>query len=116
MNTQGLLYKNNFNTENLVNPTLLYMTPNNAYVSIVDIYVSALPALQSNITLYISNMKILPSNQDIIVNNLSLSDNNGTIIINDIKMSNDESLFIFANTTDTGGITVQVRGRTELIF
>lgn len=112
MNSNGLLYKTALNTLNTITPTFLYRTPKNGYITLLDIYVAADPSLVTNITLYISKQVIVPANYDAIVVNKPL---NGTIVLNGIEAGYNESIYIAAtNTSNSGSIAVQIRGRTQI--
>lgn len=112
MNSNGLLYKTALNTLNTITPTFLYRTPKNGYITLLDIYVAGDPSLVTNITLYLSKQVIVPANYDAIIVDKPL---NGSIILNSIEAGSSEALFIAAtNTSNSGSIAVQVRGRTQI--
>lgn len=113
MNSNGLLAKTSLNTQSILTPTFVYVTPSNGYITLLDIYVAADPSLITNITLYLTKQVIMPNNDDALIVNKTL---NGSIILNNIEATYNESIFIAAtNTTGTGTVTVQVRGRTQII-
>ncbi len=114
INTNGLLFKGAFNTQDLLTPVFLYRSASNAYITLADIYIAADPSLDVNVTLYITKQIMAPNADDAILENSSLSNYNGTIVLNNIELTFSESIFI-ATSSVPGNITVQIRGRTQII-
>ncbi len=113
MNSNGLLAKVALDTQSILTPTFVYQTPNNGYITLLDIYIAADPSLVTDITLYVSKQITAPNNDDAIIVNKPL---NGTIVLNNIEATYNESIFVTAtNTSGSGTVTVQVRGRTQIV-